>query len=207
MLIDIGVSVKIIDSDKKVCELLGNALPKAVVICGDGAHQEMLLEEGINNTDAFVSLTGLDETNILVSMFAMMHKVPKVIAKVNRDEIAPMAENLGLDCIISTKRTVSNRVLSYARALQNSLGSNVETLYKLMEDKAEALEFNVRGNTKIVGIPLKDLHLRKNMLIIGIIRGHNIITPSGMTEILDGDKVVIITKDQGLRDLSDILER
>jgi trk system potassium uptake protein TrkA len=206
MLIGEGISVKIIDKDEKVCALLGDALPKSVVICGDGAHQEMLLEEGIRNTDAFISLTGLDETNILVSMFAMMHKVPKVIAKVNRDEIAPMAENLGLGCIISAKHIVSDRILSYARALQNSVGSNVETLYKLMDDKAEALEFNVRGNTKITGVPLKDLRLRKNILIIGIIRDRRVITPSGMTEILDGDKVVIISKDHGARDLSDIFD-
>lgn len=205
MLTSEGISVKIIDRDKSICENLSDALPKSVIICGDGAHQEILLEEGITDADAFVSLTGLDETNILVSMFAMMNKVPKVIAKVNRDEITPMAEKLGLECIISPKRIVSDIVLSYARALQNSLGSNVETLYKLMEDKVEALEFNVRDDFKATGIPLKELKLHKNILIIGIIRERKLITPSGATQILTGDKVVIITKKHGLRDLSDII--
>lgn len=207
MLINIGTSVKIIDSDEKVCEALSDSLPKAVIINGDGAQQELLLEEGISTTDAFVSLTGLDETNILISMFAMMNKVPKVIAKINREELAPMAQKLGLDCIVSPKKIVSDVVISYARALQNSLGSNVETLYKLMDDKVEALEFNVREEAKVINVPLKDLKLRENILIIGIIRERKIITPAGDTEIFAGDRVVVITKNQGLRDLSDILAK
>ncbi len=205
MLLDIGAGVKIIDKDEKICESLGDSLPQATIIHGDGSEQELLLEEGISSADAFVALTGSDETNILVSMFAMMNKTPKVIAKVNRDEIAPMAERLGLDCIISPKKMVSDVVLRYARALENSMGSNVETLYKLMDDKVEALEFNVRADAKCLNIPLKDLKLLKNLLIIGIIRGRKVITPSGMTEILPGDRVVVITTNKGLGDFSDIL--
>lgn len=207
MLIGIGVSVKIIDKDEKICAEMGDALPKAVVIYGDGSEQELLIEEGIKDADAFISLTGSDETNILVSMFAMMNGVKKVIAKVNRDEIAPMAARLGLDCIISPKRMVSDVVVSYARALQNSRGSNVETLYKLMDDKAEALEFNVCEDAPLIGIPLKDLKLKKNLLIIGIVRGRDVITPSGNTEIHAGDRVVVITTNQGYGDISEILAK
>lgn len=207
MLISIGVSVKIIDKDEKICEELGTALPKAVVIYGDGSEQELLLEEDIKDSDAFISLTGSDETNILVSMFAMMNGVKKVIAKVDRDEIAPMAARLGLDCIISPKRMVSDVVVRYARALQNSRGSNVETLYKLMDGKAEALEFNVRKDAPILNKPLKDLKLKKNILIIGISRGGELITPSGLTEIHEGDRVVIITTTQGYGDIAEILAK
>lgn len=207
MLTSIGSTVKIIDRDEKLCETLSDALPRAIVICGDGVQQELLLEEGLNRIDAFVSLTGLDETNILVSMFAMMNEVPKVIAKVNRDELAPMAEKLGVDSIISPKKIVSNVVLSYARALENSKGSNVETLYKLMDDKVEALEFNVKEDSKLTNVCLKDIKLRKNILIIGIIRDRKIITPEGSTEILAGDRVVVITTNKGLDDISDILAR
>ena len=207
MLIGIGVSVKIIDKDEKICAEMGDALPKAVVIYGDGSEQELLIEEGIKDADAFISLTGSDETNILVSMFAMMNGVKKVIAKVNRDEIAPMAARLGLDCIISPKRMVSDVVVSYARALRNSRGSNVETLYKLMDDKAEALEFNVCEDAPLIGIPLKDLKLKKNLLIIGIVRGRDVITPSGNTEIHAGDRVVVITTNQGYGDISEILAK
>ena len=207
MLIGIGVSVKIIDKDEKICETLGDALPKAVVIYGDGSEQELLLEEGIKNADAFISLTGSDETNILVSMFAMMNDVKKVIAKVDRDEIAPMAARLGLDCIVSPKKMVSDVVLRYARALENSKGSNVETLYKLMDDKVEALEFNVREDAPIVNIPLKNLKILKNTLIIGIVREGATITPSGNTEIHAGDRVVVITTNHGLDDIADILAK
>ncbi|MBQ8403545.1 MAG: Trk system potassium transporter TrkA [Clostridia bacterium] len=207
MLAEIGASVKIIDRDEKVCELLGDKLPKAVVIRGDGTQQELLLREGLSRTDAFVALTGLDETNVLISMFATRRGVPKVIAKVNREELIPMAEDLGLDCIVSPRKTVSDVVVSYARAIENSLGSNVETLYKLMDDKVEALEFNVREKSRVVDVPLKNLKLRKNILIIGVIRDRKLITPTGETEIQLGDRVVVITANQGLGDLSDILER
>ncbi len=207
MLSEIGAAVKIIDRDEKVCEELGDKLPKAVIIRGDGTQQELLLREGITRTDAFVALTGLDETNVLISMFATRRGVPKVISKINRDELVPMAEDLGLDCIVSPRKIVSDVVVSYARALQNSLGSNVETLYKLMDDKVEALEFNVREKSGVVGVPLKGLNLRKNILIIGIIRDRKLIVPKGDTEIHLGDKVVIITTNHGLHDLSDIIER
>lgn len=207
MLTSIGTSVKIIEQDEKTCEMMCELLPKATIIHGDGAQQELLIEEGLLNTDAFVSLTGMDEENILVSIFAASQNVPKVIAKINRDELSGMAEKLGLDSIVSPKKIVSDLILSYARALQNSMGSNVETLYKLMDDKAEALEFNVREDSKVVGIPLKDLKLKKNILIGGIIRDRKTVIPGGNDMILQGDKVVIIAANHRLQDLSDILEK
>lgn len=208
MLSNIGTAVKIIDQDEKTCEILSESLPKATIIHGDGAQQEVLLEEGLLNTDAFVSLTGMDEENILLSIFAESKNVPKVIAKVNRSELAEMAENLGLDTIVSPKRIVSDILITYARALKNSVGSNVETLYKLMDGKAEALEFNVREDSRVVGIPLKELKIRKNILIGGIIRDRRkTIIPGGNDMILAGDKVVIIAANHRLHDLSDILEK
>ena len=207
MLTNIGTSVKIIEQDEKTCELLSELVPKATVIHGDGAQQELLVEEGLLNTDAFVSLTGMDEENILVSIFASSQNVPKVIAKVNRDELASMAEKLGVESLVSPKKIVSDLIISYARALQNSMGSNVETLYKLMDDKAEALEFNVVEDSKVIGIPLKDLKIKKNILIGGIIRNRKTIIPGGNDIILSGDKVVVIAADHRLQDLSDILDK
>ena len=118
-----------------------------------------------------------------------------------------MAEKLGLDSIVSTKKIVSDMILSYARALQNSLGSNVETMYKLMDDKAEALEFNVREDSRVAGIPLKDLKIRKNILIGGIIRNRKTIIPGGNDMILAGDRVVVVAASHRLQDLSDIIEK
>ncbi len=207
MLIRSGTDVTIIDKDIDRCNQFAEKLPEAVIINGDGAEQEVLMEEGIASTDAFVSLTGMDEENILISFFAQSQNVPRVIAKVNRNELAAMAEKLGLDSIISPKKAVSNVVTSYARALENSLGSNVETMYKLMDGSVEALEFNVQTDFKAQHIPLKEMKLKKDVLIAGIIRKRKAFVPTGNDEIVAGDKIVIIAKssDQKMNDLADIL--
>ncbi len=205
MLLASGYDVKIIDSDRETCEKFSDLLPGAVMICGDGASQDVLLEEGIASTDAFVALTGMDEENILISFFASFHKVPKVIAKVNSQELASMAEKLGLECIVSPQRFVSDVLSRYARALKNSLGSNVETLYKIMDGKAEALEFSVRNEFEYINVPLKDMSLKKNILIAGIIRGRKTIIPTGNDVILSGDRVVVLAAGHMLNDLADIV--
>ncbi|MBE6810637.1 MAG: Trk system potassium transporter TrkA [Ruminococcaceae bacterium] len=207
MLIRSGTDVTIIDKDIDRCNQFAEKLPEAVIINGDGAEQEVLMEEGIASTDAFVSLTGMDEENILISFFAQSQNVPRVIAKVNRNELAAMAEKLGLDSVVSPKKAVSNVVTSYARALENSLGSNVETMYKLMDGSVEALEFNVQTDFKAQHIPLKEMKLKKDVLIAGIIRKRKAFVPTGNDEIVAGDKIVIIAKssDQKMNDLADIL--
>ncbi|MCQ2477731.1 MAG: Trk system potassium transporter TrkA [Clostridia bacterium] len=205
MLIAGGNGVKIIDKNRETCLKVADLLPQATVINSDGSYQEVLLEEGLSSTDAFLSLTGLDEQNIIISCYASSQNVPKVIAKVNRAELTVMAEKLGLDCVVSPKNTVSDVISRYARALQNSMGSNVETLYKLMDGKAEALEFNVQSDFKYQHILLKDLELRPNILIAGIIRKRKPIIPKGDDEILAGDKVIVIAAGQSLNDLSDIM--
>ena len=204
-LIAAGSSVKIIDTNRDRCREFSEKLPEAVIICGDGAEQELLLEEGIDSMDAFVAVTGIDELNILISKFAQSQNVPKVVAKVNRNQLADMANNLGLDSIISPKKSVSNVLARYARALENSVGSNIETLYKLMDGSVEALEFNVSADFKGANIPLKDLSLRPNTLIAGIIRKRKANIPTGNDVILPGDRVVVIVSGQKLMDLSDIL--
>ena len=201
-----GNGVKIIERDEEKCSVLSESLPKAVIINGDGAQQELLLEEGLDSVDAFVSLTGMDEENILISIFATTHQVPTVISKVNRNELGEMATKLGLDCIISPKEITSDVIMQYARALENSRGSNVETLYNIMDGKAEVLEFNVREDFKSTGIPLKDLRLKKDILFAGIIRGRKPIIPTGNDVIMQNDKVIILAANQRLNDLNDILK-
>ena len=201
-----GATVKIIEQDKELCEELCTLLPKATIIHGDGSQQELLLEEGLESTDAFVSLTGMDEQNILLSFFAASHQVPKVISKVNRDELGALAQRLGLECIVSPRKTIANILVRYARALENSLGSNVENLYKLMDDGAEALEFNVKDDPRLVRIPLKTLQLKPQVLIAGILRGREPIIPSGEDVILPGDRVVVIAAAGHFRDLADIIK-
>ena len=207
MLLRSGSEVTIIDKDIDRCNQFAELLPNAVIINGDGAQQDVLMEEGIGSVDAFASLTGMDEENILISFFAQSQNVSRVVAKVNRNELAAMAEKLGLDSIVSPKKAVSNIITSYARALQNTLGSNVETMYKLMDGSVEALEFNVQADFKGQHIPLKDMQLKNNVLIAGIIRKRKAFVPTGDDEIVVGDKIIVIAKatEQKMNDLADIL--
>jgi len=201
-----GTKVTVIDKDEARCAEFAESLPGVTVIHGDGANQDMLVEEGLGQTDAFVSLTGYDENNILISYFATSQNVPKVISKVNRPEFYPIAGKLGIDTIISPIQTVADEMLRYARALQNSVGSNVEKLYKIMDGKAEALEFNVRPDFKHAGKALKEIKFKHNILIAGILRNRKPIVPSGNDVILPGDKVIVIAANHRLYDLSDIIE-
>lgn len=207
LLLAAGNSVKIIDADRERCKEFSVSLPGAVIINGDPARQELLLEEGIGGVDAVVALTGMDEENILLSYFATMQNVPKVIAKVNRNEFLPTAARLGIESVASQIRTVADVVVRYARALENSVGSKVETLYKLMNGNAEALEFAVNSDSKVIKIPLKELPTKRNVLIAGIIRGRKTIIPSGDDMIMPGDRVVVISSGIRLNDLSDITEK
>ncbi len=205
MLAAAGVHVKVVDTRRDVCESFATRVPSVTMIVGDGMQPEVLHEEGINDADAFISLTGTDEVNILSSFFAFGQNVPTVIAKVNRPELAQTAEGLGLECIISPQKSVSNVVSRYARALHNSIGSNVETLYKLADGKAEVLEFYVHADFKFADIPLREMKLKQNILIAGIIRGRKPIIPSGNDYILPGDRVIVLTAGHVLCDLSDIV--
>ena len=203
-LLNMGANVTIIEKDHKRCKSIAEFLPGATIIEGDGASQEVLMEEGLRSVDSFIALTGMDEQNILVSIFAQSQKVPQVITKVNRPELASMAENLGLDTIISPCKIISDRLSGYARALENSLGSEMETLYTLMDDKAEALEFIVREDFEELGIPLKELSIKENVLIAGIIRGRKSIIPSGDDVIQADDRVIVLATGKRINTLTEI---
>lgn len=201
-----GNSVTLVEKDAAVAQELSELLPKAVVVHGDGTQQELLLEEDLAAKDALVALTGIDEENILMSIFAASQDVPKVIAKINRDELASLAEHLGVESIVSPRKIISDILVRYARALQNSMGSSVETLYQLMDGKAEALEFLVKDEPSVVGIPLKDLSIKPNILIAGILRDRKTLIPGGNDMILAGDHVIVLAAGRRLQDLSDILK-
>ena len=206
MLVSSGNEVKIIEKNTSRCEELSDIVPKAVLINGDGSQQELLLEEGLRSLDAFVALTGMDEENILISIFAANQNVPKVISKVNRDEMVKMAENLGLDCVVSAKSVTSDIILRYTRALENTLGSSIETLYRIMDDKVEALEFKVNEDSSLLNTPIKDLKIKQGILIVGIIRpGKKTVIPSGDDIVMKGDRVIVLSSQNRITCLSDIL--
>lgn len=204
MLLESGHNVKIIERDYDMCQKFSEQLPKAVVINGDVLDHDLLNEEGLPSMDGFVALTDSDEENLLLSFFALSNCVRKVIASVNRPQLATMAEDLGLESIISSKRLISDIITRYARALENSKGSNVEKLYKIIDGKAEALEFKVNDDFKELDKPIKEMKLKKNVLIAGIIRGKQGIIPTGDDCFKPDDKVVIIAAGIKMNDLSDI---
>lgn len=205
-LIAAGNDVKIIERVLERCQDLCELLPQAEICHGDGASKELLEEEGIKETDAFVALTGLDEENILMAFLAASKGVPKVISKVNREELAMIAERMGLETIVSPKKMIADVLVQYARALQNSVGSKVETLYKLMDSNVEALEFTANTDFKGLEIPLKDLKMKKNILIAGLVRDRMTIIPTGADYILPQDKVIVISAAGKLNDLADIMK-
>ncbi len=198
--------VTIIERDLQRCRDLSEALRGATIINGDGTDLDLLMESGLANTDAFVTLTGMDEENIILAYSASAKCVPKVVAKVNRDEFEPVTEKMGLDNIITPRKLVADIFVGYARALKNSLGSKVETLYKLMGGAAEALEFEAQDDHKYARITLKDIKLKPNTLVAGIMRGRKTIIPMGDDCILPGDKVVILSAGKKINDLSDIIK-
>ncbi|MBQ1678103.1 MAG: Trk system potassium transporter TrkA [Oscillospiraceae bacterium] len=205
MLLSSGTSVTLIDTDRAICHRFSDQLPGIAVYCGDGTQQELLQEAGLLDQNAFVTLTGMDEENILVAYYAKSQKVDQVIAKVNRDEMGRMAEQMGLESVLSPKDVVVNVVLRYARALASSMGSSIENLYQLMDGKAEALEFIVSQEADFTRIPLRELRLKRNVLIGGILRERKAIIPAGDDVILPGDRVVVISGQHRLNALHEML--
>ncbi|MCI9530351.1 MAG: Trk system potassium transporter TrkA [Lachnospiraceae bacterium] len=205
-LLPMGISIKIIEQDKERCNELSDLLPQAMVIHGDGTERNLLYEEGLLQAHSFVSWTSLDEENIMLSLFAQSVSKAKTITKVHRIDYDEIIDKLDLGSVLYPKNITAEYILQYVRAMQNSIGSNVETLYRLIDGKVEALEFRVRERSELVGVPLKELQLKENVLIACISRRGIIITPGGQDTIEVGDTVAVVTTNQGFHDLRDILK-
>ena len=206
---DIQKRVTVIDSYAARCQSMIEKFPGVLVIHGDGADSELLSEERISEMDAFVPLTGLDETNIILAMYASQFPNCKVVAKINRPSFADLANQKGLvDSVVSTAAVTSETIARYVRAMQNSFDSdNIKTLHRLVGGRVEALEFNVGPGLPFIGVPLKDLNLREGMLVAGIVRQNGApVIPSGADALQEGDDVVIVTTDTTLHALRDIVK-
>ena len=206
---DIQKRVTVIDSNAARCQAMSEKFPGVLVIHGDGADSELLSEERISEMDALVPLTGLDETNILLAMYASQFPNCKVVAKINRPSFADLANQKGLvDSVVSTAAVTSETIARYVRAMQNSFDSdNIKTLHRLVGGRVEALEFNVGPGLPFIGVPLKDLNLREGMLVAGIVRQNGApVIPSGADALQEGDDVVIVTTDTTLHALRDIVK-
>jgi trk system potassium uptake protein TrkA len=199
-----GIALKIIEKEYKTCEELSIRWEKVDVICGK-SNKELLLEEGIENTDAFVALTNFDEENILLSLFAQECHNGKLITKINRDDYDSVINRLELETVICPINITADSILRFVRATRNAKGSNVETLYNMIPGEVEAAEFIIKENSPISGKPLSELKFKKGVLIACISRGGEVITPRGQDMIMAGDTVVIVSKRLGLEDVTDIL--
>ncbi len=208
MLRGIGARTMIVERDGDRCRQLCELLPDATVIHGDGTNHELLGEVGIQNMDGVVALTGSDEENIMLGMYAAsLGDHLKVVVKVNNGNLVRLGERAGLDSVLSPKHITANTILRYVRGMSNSLDSNVEALHTICSGQAEALEFSVGKQAEgVAGIPLKDLHLREDLLLACIIREGKPIIPGGSDMIRRGDHVLVVTTAEGLNDLTDILE-
>lgn len=204
-LLALNIPTTIIDINKERCETLSDLLPKATIIHGDATDQDLLMEEGLGTAESFVALTNLDEENILLSLFARAKSNAKQIVKINRSSFKEVIQSMDLGTIISPKYITANSILQYVRAMQNSIGCNIETLYKIIDNKVEALEFSIKENSPVVDVPLEVLNLKSNLLLCSINRGGNIITPRGQDRIQLGDTVIVVTTNTGLHDIQDIL--
>lgn len=206
LLLDAGMAVTIVENDRARCEELCIELGGARVVFGDGTSCDVLQEEGLLSCDAFVALTGDDGSNIISSMYAKRCGVGKIVIKVNREYYADILDSAGLDSVVTPKQLIAEQLVRYVRAMSNSEGSSMETLYRLADGKAEAMEFKVSAGSECVGVPLKTLRLRPNVLISAVVRGGVTIIPDGETVIEPGDHAVIITKAGWLKELDSIVE-
>lgn len=203
---DTGRNIKLIEHNESRCYNLSDILPDVTVICGDGTDQDILDEQRLENQDALIALTGIDEENIIVSMYAESKGVNKVITKVNRHSYS-ILNDIGLETIVSPQIVAGNLVTRYVRALQNSAyHAQIQTLHKLVNGKVEAAEFIVPENASYIDMPFKDLNLRSNLLIGCIMRNGKIIFPGGNDVMKAGDSVIVVTANRILEDLHDIFE-
>ena len=207
ILIRSGIQVKIIEKELARCEQLADLLPKATIIHGDASDKELLVEEGIARTEGFVALTGIDEENVILSLFARSMGIRKIVTKVDRSAFAEVFDQLDLDTMIAPKNITAEHIVTYVRAMQNSFGSNIETLHRMMDDQAEALEFLIRDSFTHKNIPLRDMKFRKGALVACISRKGKVILPRGDDWIEVGDTAVVITSIKGVSDIDDIFEK
>lgn len=205
LLIKAGINVRIIEINQNRCERLSELLPEATIIHGDGTSEELLKEEGIEDVDAFIPLTGIDEENILLSLHAKKVSHAKVITRLTRNNFMEVVNGLDLGSVLYPKYITSEAIIAYVRARNNSKGCNIETLYHMFDSRAEAIEFKVEKASDVVDVPLSKLSLKKDLLIAFINRNGKIIIPKGQDVIKVKDTVMIVTTHKGFKDIQDIL--
>lgn len=199
------LDIKVIEQNENTAHWLSSVYPNVEVILGDGTDQELLIQEGIGNYDGFISLLGVDEENIMASLFAQDQGVHKAITKVNRELLLPLFKKFGLKSIVTPKRVIANTILRFVRSLGNPTVSYLEDLYRLSDNQAELIQFKVNQSSKATNIPLEKLEFKDNTLVAYILRDHQTIIPSGYDVLKVDDHVIIMTNEPAMDDIDDIL--
>ncbi len=202
-----GISTKLIEKNDQKALKLSEELNHTTVINGDGTDQDLLIDEGIDSCDAFIALGDIDEQNIIMSMFANSHEVPKVITKIDQLNYHSMLQKSGIYSVISTKTSAADQIVRFVRLMSNKKGSGVKRLFHIIDNTTEILEFEAEKNFSRFDVPLQDLriNLKDDLLIAGIIRNEELITPTGQDVIKEGDSVIVVTLEEGFDNLNDIL--
>jgi trk system potassium uptake protein TrkA len=201
-----AIGVTVIERSRERCDRLCDLIPDARIICGNAMSDEVLLEEGIRGADAFVALTGDDGDNIVSAMYAKRCGVAKTVVKVNLRHFSGMFDDSG-DSMVTPREIVSQQIISYVRALGNSASSScIETLHKVAGGRIEAMEFKVGQGARCLGTPLKDLELRRDVLVSAVIRGRETVIPNGSTVIEPGDHAVVVAPAGEIKDINDIMD-
>ena len=196
LLTSLGMRVSVVEIDRRKAELLAEQLPEADIICGDGTDQELLVSEGIADMDAFIALTDRDEENLLTGIYAQRMGVKKVVVKINRGNYADIVASMGIDSVVTPRQITCDTLLRYVRARSNSRGTVIERMYRILDGHAEALEFIAQPDDPYIRVPLRDLAVARETLVV----------PFGDDYVEGGDFVIIITKRPGVTDLKDVLK-
>ncbi len=204
-LISLGISVQIVETKKERCEELSVLLPQAIVVNGDGTSEELLNEIGITTTESLVPLTGIDEENIMLTLYAREVSNAKVVTKINRITYTNVIDQLDLGSVVYPKYITSEAIIAFVRSKTATMNNNIETMIHLFDERVEAIEFVVGENSPLVNVPLADLKLKKNLLVACINHKGKIIIPGGNDIIQGGDTVIIVTTNTGFHDIEDIL--
>ena len=206
-LLSMGVDVKIFEKEKERCAKLSEVLPEAMIINGDGTDKDMLLEEGLVNTDAFITLTGIDEENIMLSLYAKSISKAKRITKLTKVSYNEIIDEMEIGTVLYPRLIMAERIIRYVRGIEQSMDSEMETLYRLCDGRVEALEFMIKRDAPVVGVPIQELKLKRGLIIACINHRGDVIVPSGTSTIAAGDTVIVVTRLTGFKDLTDILEK
>ncbi|MGI6778931.1 MAG: Trk system potassium transporter TrkA [Acetivibrionales bacterium] len=202
---EMGMKVKIIDNDIQRCEELSELLPNTLVIHGDGTDEELLQSESISDMGAFISITGKDEDNLMSALLARQNGVPKVIPKISKMNYIGIVNSIGIESVVSPKQVITNHILKYVRGLKNAEGNKIESLFRIIEGKAEIVEFSAGDSGKFLEVPLKKIKIKKDAIVATIVRNNEIIIPHGNDVIKAGDKVIVITKEKNISDLNEVI--